>query len=108
MRPADGPSNGSATLSRIQSLADYTTAMLESNFRKRQPRTQCTRGGAIRSAQQLIVTSAPRTSNIVRSRGHEHADAPHPLALLRAGRERVGRCRDAEQRYELAPSHALP
>jgi hypothetical protein len=45
---------------------------------------------------------------IVRSRGHEHADAPHPLALLRAGRERVGRCCDAEQRYELAPSHALP
>jgi hypothetical protein len=39
MRPADGPSNGSATLSRIQSLADYTTAMLESNFRKRQPMT---------------------------------------------------------------------
>jgi hypothetical protein len=36
MRPADGPSNGAATLSRIQSLADYTTAMLESNFRKRQ------------------------------------------------------------------------
>ena len=35
MRPADGPSNGSATLSLIQSLADYTTAMLESNFRKR-------------------------------------------------------------------------
>jgi hypothetical protein len=35
MRPADGPSNGSATLSRIRSLADYTTAMLESSFRKR-------------------------------------------------------------------------
>src|SRR5258708_34279647 len=36
MRPADGPSNGSATLSRIRSLADYTIAMLESSFRKRQ------------------------------------------------------------------------
>src|SRR5260370_42660434 len=36
MRPADGPSNGSETLSRIQSLADYTIAMLESSFRKRQ------------------------------------------------------------------------
>ena len=35
MRPADGPSNGSETLSRIQSLADYTIAMLESSFRKR-------------------------------------------------------------------------
>ena len=38
MRPADGPSNGSATLSRIRSLVDYTIAMLESSFRKRQPR----------------------------------------------------------------------
>src|SRR6266436_2202395 len=37
MRPADGPSNGSETLSRIQSLADYTIAMLESSFRKRHP-----------------------------------------------------------------------
>jgi hypothetical protein len=36
MRPADGPSNGSETLSRIQSLADYTIAMLEPSFRKRQ------------------------------------------------------------------------
>jgi hypothetical protein len=36
MRPADGPSNGSATLSRIRSLGDYTIAMLESSFRKRQ------------------------------------------------------------------------
>jgi hypothetical protein len=38
MRPADGPSSGSATLSRIRSLADYTIAMLESSFRKRQHR----------------------------------------------------------------------
>src|SRR2546429_5779463 len=37
MRPADGPSNGSETLSRIRSLADYTIAMLESSFRKQQP-----------------------------------------------------------------------
>ena len=29
MRPADGPSNGSETVSRIQSLADYTIAMLD-------------------------------------------------------------------------------
>jgi hypothetical protein len=35
-RPADGQSNNSETLSRIQSLADYTIAMLESSFRKRQ------------------------------------------------------------------------
>jgi hypothetical protein len=37
MGPADGPSNGSETLSRIRALADYTIAMLESSFRKRHP-----------------------------------------------------------------------
>src|SRR6266403_2079792 len=34
--PADGQSNNSETLSRIQSLADYTIDTLESSFRKRQ------------------------------------------------------------------------
>jgi hypothetical protein len=33
------------------------------------------------------------------------ADAPHPLALLRARRERPRHCRAAEQRYERAPLH---
>src|SRR5215510_14616423 len=41
---------------------------------------------------------------IVRRHGHEHADAPHALALLRARRERPGR-RAAEQRDELATFH---
>src|SRR5262245_61620455 len=37
---------------------------------------------------------------------HEHADPPHPLGLLRPGRERpCGRA--AEQRDELAPSHSI-
>ena len=36
---------------------------------------------------------------------HEHADAPHPLTLLRPRRERPRR-RAAEQRDELPPSHA--
>jgi hypothetical protein len=41
---------------------------------------------------------------IVRSRGEEHADAPHALALLRARRERP-RCRrhSADERDKLAP-----
>ena len=42
---------------------------------------------------------------IVRGRIHEHADAPHPLALLRARRERPCGRRAAEQRDELAPLH---
>ena len=42
---------------------------------------------------------------IVRGCGQEHADAPHPLALLRARRERPRRRRAAEQRDELAPLH---
>ena len=35
----------------------------------------------------------------------EHAEAPHPLALLRVRRERPRRRRAAEQRDEMAPSH---
>src|SRR5260221_3919809 len=35
-RLADGQSNNSETLSRIQSLADYTIDTLESSFQKRQ------------------------------------------------------------------------
>ena len=35
-RPADGQSNNSETLSRIQSLADYTIDTLESSFQKQQ------------------------------------------------------------------------
>src|SRR5215472_6567171 len=41
-----------------------------------------------------------------RSCVHEHADASHALALLRARRERPSNRRAAEQRHELAPSHA--
>ena len=37
----------------------------------------------------------------------EHADAPHPLALLRARRERPRRRRTAEKRDELAPPHSI-
>jgi hypothetical protein len=47
---------------------------------------------------------------IVRSRGHQYADTPHPARLLRARRERP-RGRTAEQRNEVAPSqieHAAP
>src|SRR5262249_53898696 len=43
---------------------------------------------------------------IVRGPGQQHPDAPHPLALLRARRERPSRCRAAEQRYELAALHS--
>src|SRR5262249_18004164 len=44
---------------------------------------------------------------IVRARTHEHADAPHALALLRARRERPSRRRAAEQRDERAPLHSI-
>src|SRR6266511_1176784 len=43
---------------------------------------------------------------IVRGRAHEHADAPHPLALLRARRERP-RSRAADKRDELAALHSI-
>jgi hypothetical protein len=37
----------------------------------------------------------------------DHADAPHPLPLLRARRERPCCRRTAEQRYERAPLHSI-
>src|SRR5262249_9624066 len=44
-------------------------------------------------------------SRIVGSRGKERPDAPHPVTLLRARRERPCRCRAAEERDELAALH---
>jgi hypothetical protein len=34
---------------------------------------------------------------IIGGSGHQHPDSPHPLALLRARRERPRRCRAAER-----------
>src|SRR5215471_19994623 len=45
---------------------------------------------------------------IVRDPGHQHADAPHPLALLRTRRERPGDRCAAKQRDEVAAFHELP
>ena len=49
---------------------------------------------------------APLRCRIVCREGHEHADAPHPLALLRARRERPCR-RAAEKRDEGAAPHSI-
>jgi hypothetical protein len=46
------------------------------------------------------------TLGITGRAAHQHTDPPHPLALLRARRERPRRSRAAEQRDELAPSNA--
>src|SRR5262245_47583536 len=50
---------------------------------------------------------AGRHLRIVCGETREHADAPHPLALLRARRERPRRRRAAEKRDEFAPSHSI-
>src|SRR5262249_35024769 len=49
---------------------------------------------------------AGRCFQIVGGQGHEHADAPHPLGLLRACRERPSCCR-APERDEPAPVHSI-
>ena len=41
---------------------------------------------------------------IVRGCGQEHADAPHPLGLLRARRKRPCGCRASQCEYEFSPS----
>src|SRR5262249_49927426 len=43
----------------------------------------------------------------LRQEPHEDADAPHPLALLRARGERPRGCRPAKQRDERAPFHSI-
>ena len=45
---------------------------------------------------------------IVGGEVHEHADAPHPLALLRARRERPGCRRAAERTKKFSPPLILP
>src|SRR5262249_5457575 len=61
--------------------------------------------GRARLLTTLQNSSIARLSErIVRTRVHEHADAPHPLRLLRPRHERP-RGRAAEQRNELAPLH---
>jgi hypothetical protein len=42
---------------------------------------------------------------VLRSKAIKHADVPHPLALLRAHRQRPRGRRAAEQRKEIAPSY---
>src|SRR6516164_5934500 len=55
--------------------------------------------------QLLDERSALRLSFRIALRpAHQHSDAPHPLGLLRAHRERPRDCRAAEQRDELASS----
>src|SRR5262245_5602546 len=56
--------------------------------------------------QRLLERSEARLPDrIVRSRGREHANAPHLVALLRARRERPRCGRATEQRNERAAFH---
>jgi hypothetical protein len=71
MRPTDGPSNGSETLSRIQSLADYTIAMLESSFRKRQAQEFLAQLSALHASSSLA-----RERQDGRARGREGGAQP--------------------------------
>src|SRR5262245_44875922 len=67
---------------------------------------------SVHSSKDAIGASPAERSNaslsfqIGRSRAHEHVDAPHPLAVLRARGERPTRCRTAEERDEVAPFYA--
>src|SRR5262249_51823222 len=64
-----------------------------------------TTDGPAKFLQPLNKRRKPRLGfRIVGSHIHEHADTPHPLGLLGAGREWPRR-RAAEQRDELAPPH---
>src|SRR5205823_8909440 len=67
---------------------------------------------ALAKASMLERPRAGLKFRIVRSGGHEHANTPHLLALLRARPERPGRRCATQKRDELAPSdesrHLIP
>src|SRR5215468_7612771 len=64
--------------------------------------------GPAKRLQPLQEGSEPcLVMRIVRRCGEEHADAPHPLALLRAHPERPRGCRAAEQRDERPALHSI-
>src|SRR5262249_32838992 len=64
--------------------------------------------GPTQSRQLLQERPDPRLiSRIVRSRIQEYGDASHPLALLRAYRERPCRRHAAEQRDEVPALHSI-
>ena len=54
----------------------------------------------------VLARDAARCFGIVRGQVHQHADAPHPLALLRACGKRPYRGA-AEQSDELATGHRM-
>ena len=110
----NGPTVGAA-MARMTSGASATNsaAYLANALVHRPPPSGC-RSRTLRPSVQPNCCSPCRNAamracalRIVRGRVHEHADAPHPLALLRARRQRPRR-RAAEQRDELAPPHGLP
>src|SRR5262249_19588196 len=55
----------------------------------------------------LLQCFDPNLSFCIISDTHEHADASHPLRLLRTRRHRPRRSRAAEQRDELAALHSI-
>src|SRR5262245_52696378 len=70
---------------------------------------------AIPSTRQRVLSEPPLQERSDASlsfhigciRAHEHADAPHPLVLLRSRRERPRGCRAADQHNEVAPLHSI-
>src|SRR6516165_4705590 len=72
------------------------------------PPRVCARHSVHSSKDAIGASPAERSDaslsfQIGRSRAHEHVDAPHPLALLRARRERPCGRRAADKGDELTP-----
>src|SRR5215472_16896376 len=64
--------------------------------------------GPAQLLQPLMESCVARlTFRIIGGIIHEHADAPHPLFLLREHRQRPRRRRAAEQRDKRAPLHSI-
>src|SRR5262249_49874881 len=64
--------------------------------------------GPAQLLQSLMESREARlTFRIIGGEIHEHADAPHPVGLLRARRKRPGCRRATDERNERAPFHSI-
>src|SRR5262249_32782240 len=92
-----------------------------SQFRRVSAKVVGLAGGPVRLDTQVATVHPPQLLQALQEGGvalldvwivwapapREHADAPHPLALLGLRRERPSRRRAAEKRDELAPLHSI-
>ena len=105
------PSKGRLMRCTVDGLTPSRSAMTRMPGRPgvaRASRIRFSSAGAIGGRPRRLKQQMPSLClPIIRRENVEHANAPHPFALLRARRQRPRRRRAAEQRDELAALHSI-